>query len=441
MQKKRLLMVTFFFPPRPGVASLRLKGLAKYLPEFGWDVVVLTAALPERPDPHFHVEETPYPGDVVELWLKKLKWLGIRGYRDKAGVFRGEVSPKFPGMRTAIDSAKRVVRTIIYPDNQKLWYPHAVARGRYLLAKGGFHAIMSSFGPPTSHLIASTLKLESGLPWIADFRDLWTQNPYYNSLYFAAPIRKVFERNLERRVLAVADALVTVSEPLAAKLGLLYPEKEIRVVTNGFDPDEVVTDEVSLTPEMSITYTGNVYKGMQDPTPLLRALSDLILAGLIRASDVRVYFYGSDREWLSPLVEKFKLQDIVMLLPAVPRSEVLERQRQSHILLVLDWKDTREEGIYTGKLFEYLAAKRPILAFGRAGGVIANLIQDTGVGRYAYSVDELKSILLDWYSEYQREGKVLYRGNWERVKDYSHRNMARKFSELLDDVLERGRTV
>ncbi|MFN4073652.1 MAG: glycosyltransferase [Thermus sp.] len=439
MEQKRVLVVTFFFPPRPGVASLRLRGLAKYLPEFGWEPVILTAKLPGQPDPRFNVVETPYPGDVGELLLRNLRWLGIRGYRDKAGVFRVDEPIRTPLSRTLVDTAKRAARTFIFPDNQKAWYPYAVAAGRSLLAHEKFHAIISSFGPPTSHLIARTLKVESGLPWIADFRDLWTQDPYYGYYYFASPLRKFFDRRLERKTLEEADALVTVSEPYAEKLRFLHKEKAVEVITNGFDPEEVALESEPLTTDMSFLYSGSLYGGMRDPTPFFYVLSELISKGHIYASDVTVTFYGSDHGWLIPHIRKLKLQDVVRLVPSVPRAEVLAKQRQAQVLLLLDWKDPREEGIYTAKLFEYLAAKRPILAFGGKGGVIAKLLQETGAGRYARSPQELRSILLEWYSEYKRKGKVVYRGKWEVVEEYSHRNMACRFSQLLDALVDRHR--
>lgn len=436
--KRRVLIITFYFPPRAGVASLRLKGLAKYLPEFGWEPVILTPQLPGRPEPRFRVIETLYPGDVAEQWSKRLAWLGIRGGRDETGVFNVQVRHELPLFKQAIGLLKRITRTLIYPDNQKPWYPYALATARSLLTTETFDAIISSYGPAAPHLTAKALKLEFGLPWVADFRDLWTQNPYYNHLYFCGPIRKAFEERLERSTLSVADALVTVSEPLAERLKSLHKGKRVEAIPNGFDPDEVPAEKSTLTKEMSLIYTGNLYEGMQDPTPLFHALSEMINEGSVRASEIKVSFYGSRHEWLLPIIEKLGLKDVVTLNRPIARGVILEEQRKTHILLLIDWKDKREQGIYTGKLFEYLAARRPILAFGGGGGVIAKLLQETGAGRYATDVKDMKKILLEWYREYKELGEVVYKGNWEAVEKYSHRSMAQKFASLLDAVT-RGR--
>ena len=433
---KRVLIITFFFPPRPGVASLRLRGLAKYLPDFGWEPVILTPKLPKAPDPRFRVIETPYPGDVAELLLKKVGWLGLRGSRDAAGVFRVELRGNTPyGIRT-LNLAKRIARTFIYPDNQKGWYPYALTAGRRLLAGERFDALISSFGPATTHLVARSLKLEVDLPWVADFRDLWTQDPFYRNYYFPSTLRLLFERRLEVHTIRSADALVTVSDPLAEKLRSLHRGKRVEVIPNGFDPEEAVEGQLSAAEKFSLLYSGNLYEGKRDPTPLFHALRELIDRGQIDQRDIEVSFYGGNNNWLIPLINALKLEEVVKEYPSVPREVILARQRNSQALILLDWKDPDGQGIYTGKLFEYLAAKRPILAFGGRSGVVADLLEETQAGMYAKTIDELKGILLTWYAEYKRTGRVAYRGRWEKVEKYSHRVMAGKFARLLDSVVE-----
>jgi len=266
---KRVLIITYYFPPRPSVASLRLKGLAKYLPEFGWKPVILTAALPVEPDPRFKVIQTPYPGDVSHRFKKRLHLQPDKGFQEQVGVPLAIRGVKGSLTSKVITFIKGI---IAYPDEQKAWLPFAVDSGHELLHKEKFDAILSSSGPVTCHLIAKELKRKHKVPWIADLRDLWTQNHYYPY----GIIRKWFERRLELKTLNEADALVTVSEPLAKDLGLLHHKKLVCAIPNGFDPDEM--GSAPLTKEFTITYTGQLYQGKQDPSLLLRALAELINA-------------------------------------------------------------------------------------------------------------------------------------------------------------------
>jgi len=320
---------------------------------------------------------------------------------------------------------------IVYPDEQKHWQPFGVETGYKLLQKEKFDALISSAGPVTAHLIAKELKERSGIPWIADFRDLWTQNHYYQYGMF----RRRIERRLELKTLAKADALVTVSEPLAKKLGSLHYGKRVFVIPNGFDPDDVKS--APLTKKFTITYTGQLYQGKRDPESLLRALYEMIGEGEIEKDTIEVRFFGPLQYWLDQEIKSYRLEEVVRQQGVVPREVALEKQRESQILLLLNWDDPDECGVYTGKIFEYLAAKRPILALGGPDGVVSQLLQETGAGVHIKNVDALKQFLRNCYEEYQATGQVRYYGKEEQIEKYSHREMSRKFAEVLSEVQDK----
>lgn len=427
---KRVLVITYYFPPRPGVASLRLRGLAKYLPEYGWKPVILTAALPGKPEHHFKVIQTPYPGDATARWKRKLGLVPNKGFQEQVGIPRALREGRGSFTTKVINVAKAF---IAYPDDQKGWYPFALSAGHDLLRKERFDALISSSGPVTCHLIARELKARHGIPWVADFRDLWTQNHYYPY----GPLRRWLERRLELRTMSTADALVTVSEPLARQLRNLHHGKPVYVIPNGYDPDEVAS--APLTKELTITYTGQLYQGKRDPVPLLQALAELISEGKICREDVRVRFYGSTEYWLEQEIRKYRLEDVVSLHSHVHREEALERQRESQILLLLLSDHPGEAGVYTGKVFEYLASRRPILAIGGLRGVVTELLEETGAGVHVSDNKELKRVLAALYVEFKTHGQVLYHGCEDRISKYSHREMARKFAEVLNYVASRCR--
>lgn len=422
---KRVLVITYHFPPRPAVASLRPLGLARYLPEFGWEAVILTAALPGKPDPHFKVIETQYH-DSLGFGKRLLKLDSqsplIAQVKNKLKI-RSEKSP--------LDFILATIGGIIaYPDPEKGWQRFAVEAGKDILRQENIKAMISTAPPVTSHIIAKKLKDEFKIPWVADFRDLWTQNHYY--LY--GPLRKVIERRLELNTLSMADALVAVSQPAADDLRSLHRQKPVHSIPNGFDPAEVNTTPGNLTDKFTITYTGNLYPGKQSPAPLFAALCDSITEGSINADDMEVRFYGPEAGWIDKQAERYGLTGIVRQFGTVPREVALNKQRESQLLLLLKWSDTQQRGFYSGKIFEYLAARRPVLAVGGFPDVVDQLLDETKSGVSGQTGEEIKALLLRLYQEYKSTGAVSYTGDATETNKYSHREMAKKFASILDII-------
>jgi hypothetical protein len=426
----KVLIITYHFPPRPTVASLRPLGLAKYLPEFGWQAVILTAALPARPDPQFEVVETPRRDSTVLSLGRRLfnldteqNLMAQTAQLKKKLRIRSEKSP--------LDVLLAAVGEVTaYPDPEKGWRRFAFEAGGAMLRQQDIKAMISTSPPATAHLVAKTLKDEFKVPWIADFRDLWTQNYYYPY----SPLRRRIERKLEQKTLAVADALVTVSQPAADDLRSLHKPKPVHNIPNGFDPAEVNTTPAGLTDKFTITYTGNLYPGKQSPEPLFAALHDLISAGSVAADDIEVKFYGAQAGWVDKLAERYGLTGIVKQFGIVPREIALGKQRESQLLLLLKWNDPKQKGAYLAKIFEYLAARRPILAVGGFPDVVDELLDETKAGVSGQIAEDIKRLLLPVYREYKSAGTVAYGGDEAQVDKYSHREMARRFVEVLDTI-------
>lgn len=422
---KKVLIIAYHFPPRPAVASRRPLGLARYLPEFGWEAVILTAALPGKPDPHFEVIETQYHDSLG--FGKKLFRL------DSQSPLIAQVKNKLKvkSERSPLDFILATVGGIIaYPDPQKGWRRFAVEAGKDILRQQNIKAIISTSPPETSHIIAKRLKDEFKIPWVADFRDLWTQNYYY--LY--GPLRKVIERRLELNTLSMADALVAVSQPAADDLRSLHRQKPVHSIPNGFDPAEINTTPGDLTDKFTITYTGNLYPGKQSPEPLFAALRDLITEGCMDAGDIEVRLYGPEAGWIDKQSERYGLTAIVRQFGIVPREIALKKQRESQLLLLLKWSCTQQRGVYTAKIFEYLAARRPVFAVGGFPDVVDQLLDETKAGVSGQTGEEIKNLLLRLYQEYKSTGIVSYSGNEAEASKYSHREMAKKFAAILDSL-------
>ena len=420
---KKVLIISHKLPPDSDLGGFRMHGLAKYLPEFNWEPIILTTPLPGNPSAQFRVIQTPYY-DVIGTWKKRV------GLKPGVGVKKQFGITTQKNKKSVLDYLLFFLEEIIaYPDAQKGWYKYAVKAGSEILNNEHIDAIISTFSPRTNHIIAKELKIKHKIPWVADFRDLWTQNHYYPYGH----IRKFFDRRLELKTLLPADALVTVSQPWAEKLSVLHKGKKTYAITNGFDPAQMNTKPLALTSKFTITYTGSIWIGGQDPSKLFAALRDLISDGTMDPKDVEVRFYGPERDWLPSEIRKYGLSAIVKYYGMVSREISFEKQRESQLLLLLNWEDQLEKGVYPLKVFEYLAAQRPILATGGFGNdVIERLLDETNAGIYCKTVKDIKGILRELYSEYKLAGKITYNGDIEKINKYSYREMARKFAKVLD---------
>lgn len=418
---KKVLIISYKFPPDPNVGGLRIRGLAKYLPEFGWEPIILTTTLPETPNAQFRVIQTHYY-DVIAPWKRRF------GLRLEEGVYKQLGLNPYKNKKSLLNFILNFFKEIIvYPDAQKGWYPYAVEAGSEILKNETIDAIISSSTPVTCHFIANELKTKYKIPWIADLRDLWTQAPYYQYSF----IRRFRETKMELKTLSRAEALVTVSKNLAETLGTLHKEKLIYAILNGFDPQEMNISHVDLTNKFTITYLGSLYHGKRDPSKLFKALQDLISEGKINPNDIEVRFYGQKEDWMEKEIEIYRLQGIVNEYGVIPRNIAVEKQRESQLLLLLMRDHPKEIGVYTSKIFEYLAAQRPILAIGSLEGVVNDLLEDTTAGIYATSVKDVKKALEEYYNEYKLKDNVSYKGERAKIDKYSHREMARKFAEVL----------
>lgn len=386
----------------------RIPGLLKYLPEFGWQPVLLTTALPPE-------SNLPSGISVIETGRRMKSNVAPASGRsifDRVLVFGGEI--------------------INYPDSYKGWRKPAIVAGDELLKTEKIDAILSSSSPVTGHLVARELKKKHGIPWLADLRDLWSQNHHY---YYSS-LRKWFDRRLELKTLADADVLVTVSQPWADRLAILHQGKSVSTITNGFDPEIMKEVSAGVKPGFTITYTGNIYGRKQHPGRLFAALRSLIKDGSLDPADIEVRFYGPKLDWLEKDIASYSVSGIVKQHGIVSQKEAIVKQKESQLLLLMDWDDPAENGWYPLKAFEYLGAARPVIAIGGVtGNAVDLLLKKTRVGVQAITEDNIGETLLRLYQEYKQEGRVSYHGIGEEIEKYSHRRMTGEFVEILDILM------
>lgn len=430
----RVLIISYYYPPSPAVGAIRLNGIAKYLPEFGWEPLVLTpkSAIPREIEKYPEVIETEC-ADIVQLWKKRLHLDSQRG-KSSSDFQLGSQQLRYNQGWLRTSTYKLFHELACYPDSAIGWHDPTVNVGNKLLSTNKFDAILSSALPATTHLIANSIKKKFDIPWLADYRDLWTQSHYYP--YSA--IRRVFESQLEKKNMATANVITTVSEPLAEQLRKVFPHKPVFSILNGFSPDLMQERSEDLTTKFTITYTGSLYNGLRNPESLFQAIRNLIDQKMLCLDDLEIRFFGpdSDKLLLNELIRSYGLLNIVNHYGQINRLEVLRRQQESQLLLLISRDHPDEVGVYTGKVFEYLAAQRPILSIGGPPGVVSELLENTKSGIHVTTVQELEQTLRHYYNEYKSRNGVKYEGLYAKIGKYDHRSMARKFAEVLTAMIK-----
>jgi glycosyltransferase involved in cell wall biosynthesis len=366
----KILYVSYFFPPYNAIGAVRTGKTVKRLIEGGHDVRVVSAMrqglLPtlEMDIPQEVVDYT----DWIDVDMFMARALG-RGAVNKIKSTGAAPQRKSRPLARLIGVASRLyVSWMHIPDRYIGWYPFARKACRQLVDEGWRpDVIYASATPYTALMVASGISKQYGIPWVGELRDLWTDNPYAH--------HRALSRWLERRTLRTAAALVTVSEPLAEILRHKY-DCPCHVIMNGYDAEDFAAPDYAAqsggfgSQRLRIVYTGQLYAGRRDPTMLFQTLE---LNPELK-SRVQIDFYGRNLDWVIERAGEYGLHDVVQVHEPVSRREAIEIQMQADVLLLLTWNDPRERGVLTGKLFEYIGARRPILVLGHIDGDAAGLV-------------------------------------------------------------------
>lgn len=411
--------------------SKRVVGLCNYLPEFGWQPTVITPRISWQP-----TIITPIPRVLPNLPFDVME----TDYKDIGGLLRKILRINTIGEPRAW--AKSLIKNnawgyvvdrifnlggmiINYPDQYKGWAEFAWRESVSTLITHHCDAIIS-ICPPTAHIVASRLKKVSGLFWLADFPDLWSKN----ASYAYGKARQCVDTKLELQTMRNVDVITSTSQPWADIQKKLH-NKSTYSITLGYNTEDYKC-KVKITSKFTITYTGLIYAG-QSPEKLFVAISELLNSKQINREDIEVDFYGLIVGWVDDKIKQYQLSDVVYQHGLVSHEISVQKQMESQILLVLDIESKNEVGTYTGKIFEYLGAHRPILVVdGIHGNVIEGLLNETHAGFHATTIEEIKVALLSYYKEYKEKGEVLYKGIESEVVKHSNRGMAKQFAELLD---------
>lgn len=430
---KKVLVVSYFYPPFDTTAALEASRFTTHLPELGWSPIILTAVNDYLPT---------LPVEVPEEMVHRTNQIDVNRLPKKVlqrnkGAYSAHVSGG-AGLKARTASALgRAYRQLVnFPDGQVGWLPYAVRTGRALLDRYRPDLVFSIGGPFTDHLVASQLVKDRDLPWFADFRDLWTDNHFFRRVQ---PLMAA-ERALEAQTLSRADSLSTAT-PQWAKLLETRFRKPTFVIPNGFDPIEQKRPAPPRE-RFVLTYTGVYYSRGQDITPLLQALAELRRGGVISGTNFELRLVGRFLESVSTAVGHFGLQDLVTFNEPVPHAEAIEMQSRSTALLFLLWRRRGGEGWLSAKVYEYMAAGRRILAVGPSHVDAAKLVRSLRAGEIAESSTEVAAILREWIDEFRREGRLGVHTDQEELRRYEWPAIAQRLSAAFDETLQRhGRRI
>jgi hypothetical protein len=383
MAGKRILLVTGFFPPFSPLGAVRAPALVNYWQALGHQVRVVAIDNPaiagklECPLPAEHVAYAPFtpPGESFERLLRPL----LRQLRTDTPSVPADggttPSPPAPARPPRFRALRHFYQHAVqFPDRYRNWIAPAVAAGLDLV-RGWQPDVIYSSGPPHSgHVVAGRLAQRLGAPWVAELRDTWANNPYSD----APRVIEAAQTLYANRVLGRAAAAVLLTETAEAEVKAALGCPTI-VSYNGFtEADFAGLDQVPpLDPQrLTILHAGVIYVGRRDPVSLFQALA--ILGP--RRHAVRVKFYHDQMEAVARRAERLGVADCIEICAPVPRRDILRIEREADVLLLCRWADPRDDGVIPGKLFEYIGARRPILAVGSTTGEAAAIVRQGGFG-------------------------------------------------------------
>ncbi|HZT94589.1 MAG TPA: glycosyltransferase family 4 protein [Gaiellaceae bacterium] len=415
----KLLLVTRHFPPSSGGGVQRPLKFATHLPALGIETHVLA---PHVPGAILDEGELELP---TQAWIHRVRYVGPRAGRPSEQLGAKQ------GVARLGTQAALLGRRLLVPDENVPWSTFALPVAIRLVRREKIDVVLTTSPPPSLHLLGAAVKRATGTAWVADLRDPLTSHPHrrgYESQL--SRLKETAVGGVGRLVASQANAIVAASDAIAEEMRALEPKGRVVTIANGCDFDDFAGLQHHPSETLRITHAGH-FHGKRDPRPFLRALAD---SGL---DDVVARFAGDFRAADREYAESLGLGDRIELLGNVSRRRSLELQRDSEaLLLLIPESGGRGRGVLTGKIFEYLAAERPILAAVPPDGAAAQLLRDTGAGIVVPSddVDALREALLDLHGRWKAgslDGTPL---SEEWRKRLSRGERAEELADLLRSV-------
>jgi glycosyltransferase involved in cell wall biosynthesis len=414
----KVLIVSLYFPPAGGGGVQRPLKFATHLPELGVETHVLA---PDDPKWVHRDDELQPP---TQAWIHRARYVGPEGRRP-AEELHGT-----SGLDRFRLQAGLFGRRLLVPDENVGWTLTAIPAAARVVRREGIDVVLTTSPPGSVHFVGAAVQRLTGARWVADLRDSLLAHPHRRADSTALKAKERVRHAVASLVARRADAIVAASDAIAEETRSLRPRADVVTIENGCDFDDFAGLEHHVSPRFRITHAGSFF-GRRDPRPFLAALAD---SGVDAVARFLGDFRAADQEW----AETLGLGDRLELHPFAPRRQALELQRDSEaLLLLIPEAGGRGKGVLSGKVFEYLAAERPILASVPTDGAAAALIRNTGAGVVAPPDDPeaIAEALRSLYDRWQGGSLDGTRLTPELRRKLDRRTRVRELADVLQELV------
>lgn len=430
---KRVLIITYYWPPSGGSGVQRWLKFVKYFRDFGIEPVVYTPQNPEfMAFDESLIKDIPENVQVIKSPIREPYNL----YKIFTGKKGESIKPGFISKKESHGSLKENMSLFIrsnffIPDPKFLWISPSVKFLNKFLKTNKIDLIISTGPPHSMHLIARKVSKYSGIPWIADFRDPWTGMYNFKYLKYTSIVTKI-HKALEKKVVSDSDATVVVTRQMSKEFFELGP-KRLEVISNGYDENDFSFVDCPRDDKFTLTYTGLFYND-RNPAILWRVLRELKEEFPNFGKDLVIKLIGNIDPSIVEEINNSDLASNLFIHGYMQHDEIIRHQKSAQILLLSSGREPESKAILTGKFFEYLAARRPILSFGYKDGDLAEAIvaTESGVSFEYDQKDELKNWLVNKYNEYKTTGVNDTSG---RIDIFSRRYLCGLYANLINSIL------
>lgn len=427
---RRVLIITYYWPPSGGSGVQRWVKFAKYLPSSGWQPVVYTPENPEMPSVDTSLYgDIPNEAEIIKTHISEIYSL----YRKLTGAKKGgEVNPINNQKKTFVQRLAMALRgNLFIPDPRISWVGPSVRFLKKYLKEHPVDVIVTTGPPHSMHLIGLKLSRATGVPWVADFRDPWTKMFYFKHLQLSKwAFRK--HRKLEREVLDGATRVIAVS-PFVQKEFQDMTGTPVELITNGFDPEDF-EQPLERDGYFNITHTG-LFAADGNPDTLWEVLAEKCAEDMEFRDALRIRLSGKTDIQIIESVRKAGLGAHLVDLGYREHQIAVREQMNASMLILPLRKEPEYRATLPGKLFEYLAALRPVLGIGQKDGAMAAVLSETRAGE-VYDWDEKDGMraFVDRCWRLYKDGADW--NNTENIEKYSRKSTAAKLASLLDSITE-----
>jgi glycosyltransferase involved in cell wall biosynthesis len=430
---KRVLIITYYWPPSGGAGVQRWLKFSKYLPKFGWQPVVFTPENVEAPViDHSLLQDLPPEVEVVKnrIWEPYDLYKLFLGKKKEDKMQTGFISEGKQKPKIQENISIWIRGNFFIPDARKFWIKPSIKHLSKYLNENPVDAIVSTGPPHSTHLIALALKKQFNLPWIADFRDPWTNIDFYKDLKLSKWADKK-HRSLEKKVLNTADQIICVSNTMKQEFQGIVSDAKIQVITNGYDESDYAKTTVKKQDKITFAHIGSISPN-RNPFLFWEAMSLLVKKIGIETlqQKVMIQLIGNVDYSVKQTIINKGLETIVEYVSHVPHNEVTIFQQKAHYLILAINDSPNAKGVLTGKLFEYLASGTPIIGVGPLDGDAAVILHKTKSG----IMFEDAQILLNYLENCLKDALITVERNKEEISEFSRENLTQRMSILLNEI-------